>query len=537
MAKVVNGKTVTSGQMDKVVNGKTTTEDKSLLKKIYQSIQQETSTPIETKIIGKVPTWLKGNLLRNGPGKFEIGEDRVDHFFDGLSFLHRFIIEEGGKVKYQGRFLRSDIYEKALKHQRLTFNGFGTPARHPDPCKTLFQRIFSFFKIELPDNCNVNWLKVGDEYYTMTETPLIKKMNVDKLDVLDTVNLEKIVGVHTATAHPHVGHDGTVYNLGTAMSRQCKYCIIKVPPSNNQNGEDAISTASILSSIPASSYTPTYYHSFGITENYIVFVEQPLHINMFKVFFGRLLNKPMSHCMNYYPDAKVRFHLIRRDDGTVVETRYLADAFFCFHHCNAYETSDGKHVVIDMCCFDDDAVMMRATMESIRRGDLNVEDCWVRRFVLPLGNQTKVGENLVTMAGSEASAKLNNDGSFHCVPEQLCDINLELPQVNYADYNGRDYTYLYGVGGTMQTLHKVNVKTHQVQTWSSPGCFPSEPIFVGAPTKESEDDGVILSCVTNLADDKEPPYLLVLDARTFKEIARAVIPVPVSTFGIHGIFV
>ena len=37
-------------------------------------------------------------------------------------------------------------------------------------------------------------------------------------------------------------------------------------------------------------------------------------------------------------------------------------------------------------------------------------------------------------------------------------IGLELPQINYAQYNGRDYTYLYGMD-----IKQVNVRVNVVQ--------------------------------------------------------------------------
>lgn len=40
--------------------------------KIVSSVE-ETPEPITTDVIGKIPDWIKGNFLRNGPGKFEIG--------------------------------------------------------------------------------------------------------------------------------------------------------------------------------------------------------------------------------------------------------------------------------------------------------------------------------------------------------------------------------------------------------------------------------------------------------------------------------
>uniref|UniRef100_A0A672KGG1 Uncharacterized protein n=1 Tax=Sinocyclocheilus grahami TaxID=75366 RepID=A0A672KGG1_SINGR len=36
----------------------------------------ETPEPITTTITGNIPFWIKGNFLRNGPGKFEIGRSR-----------------------------------------------------------------------------------------------------------------------------------------------------------------------------------------------------------------------------------------------------------------------------------------------------------------------------------------------------------------------------------------------------------------------------------------------------------------------------
>ena len=34
---------------------------------------EETPDPISTEVQGTIPSWICGNLLRNGPGKFEFG--------------------------------------------------------------------------------------------------------------------------------------------------------------------------------------------------------------------------------------------------------------------------------------------------------------------------------------------------------------------------------------------------------------------------------------------------------------------------------
>lgn len=45
--------------------------------------------------IGQLPTWLKGILLRNGPGMHTIGDTRYNHWFDGLALLHSFTFKNG----------------------------------------------------------------------------------------------------------------------------------------------------------------------------------------------------------------------------------------------------------------------------------------------------------------------------------------------------------------------------------------------------------------------------------------------------------
>ena len=67
--------------------------------------------------------------------------------------------------------------------------------------------------------------------------------------------------------------------------------------------------------------------------------------------------------------------------------------------------------------------------------------------------------------------------------------------------------------------------------WSSPGCYPGEPIFVREPGNDSEDGGVILSVVLDAAAGRS--FLLALDARSFEELARAEAPHHIP-FGFHG---
>jgi beta-carotene 15,15'-monooxygenase len=56
--------------------------------------------------------------------------------------------------------------------------------------------------------------------------------------------------------------------------------------------------------------------------------------------------------------------------------------------------------------------------------------------------------------------------------------------------------------------------------WEEEGMYASEAVFVPNPEGTEEDDGVILSNVVS-SDPEQLPFLLILDAKTFKETARA----------------
>lgn len=54
-----------------------------------RSCQQEVIEPLQGEITGVIPKWLRGTLLRNGPGNLKVGEHTFQHLFDSSALLHR----------------------------------------------------------------------------------------------------------------------------------------------------------------------------------------------------------------------------------------------------------------------------------------------------------------------------------------------------------------------------------------------------------------------------------------------------------------
>ncbi|XP_072174952.1 beta,beta-carotene 15,15'-dioxygenase-like [Diadema setosum] len=512
---------------------------------LFNSVQREYPDPVEAEVKGNLPGWLLGSLVRIGPGLFEVGNTAYQHWFDGLALMHKFAFHNG-KVTYQNRFLRSNAYKKAMKYNKIILSEFGTVGI-PDPCKNVLERFAThFLPLNVTDNNLINVYQLGDEVYTATETYTPRKINLQDLSTEDqTIDLLQTFGMMTASVHAQTDRDGCSYNMGTSYLTGCYYNVIKFSPKSHIDSalsEDSDSTscstvspamsAKLLCSIRARNpLKPSYFHSFGMTDNYIVFSEQTLHINVARLAASQMLGKPVSSCFEFDREGRTLFHLVEKQTGEKLATRYEAGPLFGMHVINSYEEDD--HVVFDICSYDDDELLKKFYLDYLRHGDQDGKRHFpiteVRRYVLPLriDENTPVGTNLVSLSYTSASAMLKRDGTVDLTYEVASDIGIDMPCINHSKNNGRPYTYAYGTSGKhkgdfMNTIVKCNMRTKACKSWHKPNHYPSEPIFVEAPDAVDEDDGVLLSTV--ISSETQRAFLLVLDAKTLEEVARAEIP-------------
>lgn len=71
----------------------------------------------------------------------------------------------------------------------------------------------------------------------------------------------------------------------------------------------ALKNVELICTIPCRSLlTPSYYHSFGITDNYIVFIEQPFKLDILKMATAYMRGVNWASCMKFSPDENVRSH-------------------------------------------------------------------------------------------------------------------------------------------------------------------------------------------------------------------------------------
>ena len=453
----------------------------------FTTQEQETQVA-ELPVEGTLPPWLTGSLIRTGPAKFEVGEQWYRHWFDGLAMLHRFAFAEG-KVSYANRFLETRAYRAARARGQITYSEFAT-----DPCRTVFGRVFSMFAPQPTDNASVNLVRLGDEYVAMTETPLPVAFEPDTLRALGVAGWANALKGQLTTAHPHLDRErGELINYTTHFSPTSRYRVYALAPGGQPREVAAIKTS-----------RPSYMHSFALTERYVVLAQYPLVVNPLRLGTS---GRPFIENYRWEPERGTRFLVIDRHEGTV-RAEVEGPSLFCFHHVNAFEDGDGLN--LDLCGYEDASIVQALYLERLRSGGLIPPPSLVRCRV-PLN-------------GGEATA------------EQLAAEEIELPRIDYRKRNGRRYRIAYGAGARergdfLNQLVKIDIESGTARTWAQDGCYPGEPVFVPAPDQRDEDDGVVLSVVLDAGAGSS--FLLVLDAASFQELARAQAPVHIP-FGFHG---
>ena len=443
-------------------------------------------------IRGELPAWLAGTLIRNGPALFDHGGKSFRHWFDGQAMLHRFELADGN-VSYANRLLETLNVRSLKERGRIGYQEFAT-----DPCASLFGRFFTRFTRSTSANGCVNVTRVNGRALAVSETNLAIAFDPDTLATVGVVGYGKELDALITTAHPHAAPgSGDLVNYMLRFGRHSRYLVYR-------QASDAPSPT-VVGELPVD--LPGYVHSFGITERYVLLAIFPLVVNPLSFY---LRGRPFIENYRWQPELGLRIVVLDLADGTV-RADCRAPAAFAFHHINAYE--DGDTVVMDLCAYPDAGIVEAFMLDRLRSGE-----------VLPPCPPTRY--RIDVPAGTVAV-------------EPIVDATFDLPRINYGRHNGRPYRYAYGCGAEQGTspffdrLVKLDVERRTTTVWQEDGSFPGEPVFVPAPGADGEDDGVVLSVV--LESGAGHSSLLVLDATTFTELARAQVPHAIP-YGFHGQF-
>lgn len=187
-----------------------------------------------------------------------------------------------------------------------------------------------------------------------------------------------------------------------------------------------------------------------------ILAEFPLVVTPLRL---QLSGKPYIENYEWQPSRGGRFLRMSKRDGSVKS--YSSEAFFAFHHVNAFEQNGD--VFVDIVAYPDKSIIDALYLQRLRAGD-PIPWAELRRYRLPVEGKT---------------------ADYECLTTE----SIELPRLNYKRNNAKDYRYTYGVsnrsdqpGDFNNQLAKADVRERSAKVWRDENCYVDEPVFVAAPT-------------------------------------------------------
>jgi carotenoid cleavage dioxygenase-like enzyme len=454
---------------------------------------EEVTFPRKLIVEGKsLPAWLRGSLIRNGPGLFgapisdsdeTLKARRFGHAFDGLAKISKYRFAGDGTIEYSARFIDSNWYRAVTTEGAVPPGSYTGPVTPPFSTKEKISGLLS--SMSEFDNACVHVHQVGGEggpYVATTDAPMWMEFDVTNLDTKGRYFPDKTTsssaislgGIELfSTAHPKF-QGGYTYNVIVELR---PFPIPFLPSSNliHLTRTDASRRCERITSVEIGKGVVPYMHEFSITENYAVVIQWPLNFNLEASMSDDGAMRNMKWAGGDGTPTKIYVFDLKGDGGerkTPPVATFEAPPMFSYHHINAYEensrdassgsSSDGgqKTIVVDVCGYDtakivngDHAYLFLENMRDPARRKLQERDGNVIRFRLPLTTSARRKDGVA--AGTESKGNGTPDSPLKTHPVILPAINrekksgyftTELPTIN-EKYRGRRYRYSYGFTG------------------------------------------------------------------------------------------
>lgn len=432
------------------------------------------------KLEGRIPEALRGVFYRNGSAQHERAGVRYHHWFDGDGLVHRWQIGEAG-VGYRGRFVATPKRQAEVAAGEFLFpaGGGGIPARAA---------------LTGPDSINVantNILPVNGEVWALWEGGSASRLDGTTLAFKEFVAFNDDLRGAPFSAHPRIGEDGRIWNLGYFGDKLVIY---------------RLSTAGALEAAKLhNSPEVGLLHDFLLTERSVVIVYSSTRL-------GAGDNDGLFTRVNARPDLPMQVKVFDRETLALTREAELP-AGYVFHFGNAWEEKDGT-IHFDMV-HTTNCNEVKEMMKPMR-GELPAVDSNMLSVVLP-------------MVGAPRVARLRQ--------------GVEFPRISPTVRSQRNH-YVYaaaqeipGYSTWYDAVAKIDTETGKTalarygNNW-----MVEEHVFVPRPGGSGEDDGWLIGTALNWK--RQQTALSIFDARRLDDgpVARAWLDVAMP-LGFHGQFV
>ena len=478
------------------------TAQKAAWEGAFRSQLQEFDYEI-SEIEGSIPDGLKGStLFRNGPGRFERGQQRVAHYLDGDGYLAKIAIALDGKAYFSSRFVKTAEHEQETASDSFQFRTTFGNAKAGGPLASLLE-------LYLKNPANTHVVPWGGKLLSLYEAGAPYRIDPQTLETLGMEDLEgnlselslpasrleglkrRSQGQQAMTAHPHVdpvcnrlaswtwGMDAKVSKPNDLVIAICEY-------------DDSWTVASrCLYKMPGAAVNP---HDFAVTQNYYVFFENALRFEIAPFLLGI---KSPADCLKLMAKP-TKVHLIPRPDGDMADAQPLVletSQWFSIHQACAYEREDGCVVVYS------------SGWPATEGGFLTSWGGYAPDFdaIAP----TFLWQTVIDPTGKDVLHQIAPGMTDYCISHPHANPNLETLPVRYLYM-----PYCNDIGESSPPVGYLKLDTHtnEKAIWMAHAqCFAEEPVFVPDAEGEAEDCGWLLGLMYDHL--KERSCLAVLDAR------------------------
>ncbi|KAF6252627.1 retinal pigment epithelial membrane protein-domain-containing protein [Scenedesmus sp. NREL 46B-D3] len=501
----------------------------------YEGIEQVEE--VEAAVQGSIPAWLDGSLVMNGGGDYT----PMRHLFDGYGLLSKVRLQ-GGRAWGSQRYIDTQVLRAYRQSGQVVANEFATP---PGSLWAYMQQQRSTSSSTTTSSSSSTGLAKQPaqqqralQLLAITEDPFGSYLvDPDTLHTVKQVQYPDRMPCIMQSPHPAMQSDGSLLNISRTFPFGGSHVYLKTGPHWPGRRWAPIRDAASASGREQVAFVPdrhwlapAWMHDFASTDRHAVLLEQPLYLD-FLGMVGGWDND--AAWMKWRPREGVAVHVATLDGSKPVRT-FTVPAFAYVHIGNAFESEDGSMLHVDLGVFGDAQILNDLKLQALRHGPeqgRQVSRCAYMRLDVPL----------------DCTGPLQLPG-----PKPLVE-HAAAKHVDFVDFfnvhpalKGRPYRYVYSTCAVRPThinngLAKTDLATQEVQLWHSPGGVTGEPHFVpqphaaaaGGAATAAEDAGVVLSqCV----DAQGRAFLLVLDAASWRELGRAVLPYS-TPYRFHGVWV
>ena len=472
------------------------------------------------------PAYAKGAYVISAVGMFEYGERTFEGVLDGFGKLHRFTMN-GNTVCATYRLMSTGFYNTSKKDGTVGPGLLFYPTKPPRKCPPL-QPMCNLRASN--DNSFVYTVNVGEEIYSTTDSTIMVAVDPASLNVTGNFKITSksvkfgevaFVGSAHPVKHPSTNNWVDFFGSGGMIKEKTKISAYEMTGGR----PDVDANRKHLADVEMA--TAPYMHSFGISENYLIFPHTPIMFNL-KGVFGKSMaaafkDLPVDsdECLN---NAFFITPLSTQGSAQTPMIRYLPKTYklYYVHTLNAYENASG--IIIDLTTSHGN--MFNKPMDT-RDGQMNKTyrdsslKVYVTRFLLPWDNKTSITTQLL----SDPRRKT------------------EFPKIN-PNYATKPYCIYWAVTWFSDNHNYASMaivkqdmcnygKPGAMLEWKRPNWYVSEPMMIPSNTSKKEDDGVVVFVALNGMENKT--YYITLDAKTMEEISLAG-PFSHIPYSAHGHF-